>query len=91
MVLLVTYPLYVATGLLMWLTHLAILSWLLHFFMAVINPSSRVGLQGMISGFVDGIGPNITIAAGTASTTKPPGSCPPIIRRRIVFLAFPGN
>ena len=34
MVLMVTYPLYVATGLMMWLTHLAILSWLLHFFMA---------------------------------------------------------
>jgi formate dehydrogenase gamma subunit len=67
MVLMVTYPLYVATGLLMWLTPLAILSWLLHFFMALmavplisghlymalINPSSRVGLHGMISGFVD--------------------------------------
>ena len=67
MVLLVTYPLYVATGLLMWLTHLAILSWILHFFMAVmplplicghlfmavINPGSRVGLEGMITGFVD--------------------------------------
>jgi formate dehydrogenase subunit gamma len=67
MVLMVTYPLYVATGLLMWLTPLAILSWLLHFFMAlmalplisghlfmaVVNPASRVGLHGMISGFVD--------------------------------------
>ena len=67
MVLMVTYPLYVATGLLMWLTRLAILSWLLHFFMALlavplicghlymalINPSSRVGLHGMITGFVD--------------------------------------
>jgi len=67
MVLMVTYPLYVGTGLLMWLTHLAILSWILHFlmalmavplisghfFMAVINPASRVGLTGMINGFVD--------------------------------------
>jgi formate dehydrogenase subunit gamma len=67
MVLMVTYPLYVLTGLLMWLTHLAILSWILHFLMAVlamplllghlymalINPSSRHGLHGMISGFVD--------------------------------------
>lgn len=67
MVLMVTYPLYVATGLLMWLTPLAILSWLLHFFMAVnavpligghlymavINPGSRKGLTGMISGHVD--------------------------------------
>jgi formate dehydrogenase subunit gamma len=67
MVLMVTYPLYVATGLLMWLTHLAILSWILHFlmallatplllghlYMALINPGSRRGLQGMISGFVE--------------------------------------
>ena len=67
MVLMVTYPLYVLTGVLMWLTHLAILSWILHFLMAVlampligghlymalINPGSRVGLEGMISGFVD--------------------------------------
>lgn len=67
MVLMTTYPLYVATGLLMWLTHLAILAWILHFLMAVlatplllghlymalINPSSRPGLPGMISGFVD--------------------------------------
>jgi len=67
MVLMVTYPLYVVTGLLMWLTPLAILSWLLHvlmaafavplvsghLYMALINPSSRVGLQGMISGWVD--------------------------------------
>jgi len=67
MVLMVTYPLYVLTGLLMWLTHLAILSWILHFlmamlalplisghlYMALINPGSRHGLQGMITGFVD--------------------------------------
>jgi len=67
MVLMVTYPLYVVTGLLIWITHINILSWLLHFFMAVlatplilghifmavVNRSSRVGLQGMISGYVD--------------------------------------
>ncbi len=67
MVLMVTYPLYVVTGLMMWLTHLAVLSWILHFlmatlatplilghiYMAVINPASRTGLQGMISGYVD--------------------------------------
>jgi formate dehydrogenase subunit gamma len=67
MVLMVTYPLYVVTGLLMWITPYAIFSWLLHFFMAlmavplisghffmaVINPASRVGLHGMISGWVD--------------------------------------
>jgi formate dehydrogenase subunit gamma len=67
MVLMVTYPLYVITGLMMWIMHLSILSWLLHFFMAamatplilghlymaLINPGSRTGLQGMISGYVD--------------------------------------
>ena len=67
MVLMVTYPLYVLTGLSMWLTHLAILSWILHFlmatmalpligghlYMALINPGSRHGVHGMISGFVD--------------------------------------
>ncbi len=67
MVLLTTYPLYVATGLMMWLTHLAVLSWIMHFlmallaapllmghlFMAMINRSSRPGLEGMVSGFVD--------------------------------------
>ena len=67
MVLMVTYPLYVFTGLLMWITHLAILAWLLHFFMAMlaaplvlghlfmalVSRSGRPGLQGMISGFVD--------------------------------------
>lgn len=67
MVLMTTYPLYVATGLLMWVTHLAVLSWILHFLMAVlaapllvghlymalVNRSTRPGLEGMVSGFVD--------------------------------------
>ncbi len=67
MVLMVTYPLYCVTGLLMWLTHLAILSWILHIlmammaapllgghlFMALVNPASRIGLEGMITGWVD--------------------------------------
>jgi formate dehydrogenase subunit gamma len=67
MVLMTTYPLYVFTGLLMWLTHLPVLSWILHFLMAVfaaplllghlymalINTSTRPGLHGMISGHVD--------------------------------------
>lgn len=67
MVLMTTYPLYVATGLLMWLTHLAVLSWIMHFtmfllatplilghlFMALVNPDTRKGLEGMITGFVD--------------------------------------
>jgi formate dehydrogenase subunit gamma len=67
MVLLVTYPLYIASGLLLWITRVAPLSWLLHVFMAIfatplllghlymamINRSGRVGLPGIISGFVD--------------------------------------
>jgi formate dehydrogenase subunit gamma len=67
MVLMSTYPLYVATGLLMWLTHLAVLSWILHclmamlatplilghLYMALINADTRAGLEGMISGHVD--------------------------------------
>jgi len=67
MVLMTTYPLYVATGLLMWLTHLAILAWIMHFtmalmatplllghlYMALINPATRKGLEGMVNGFVD--------------------------------------
>ncbi len=67
MVLMTTYPLYVVTGLLMWLTHLAVLAWIMHFFMAtlatplllghlymaLINRETRPGLEGMISGHVD--------------------------------------
>jgi len=67
MVLMAFYPLYLVTGATIWLTHGAFVSWVLHFFMAVvgtplvlghiymatINPSSRVGLSGMISGYVD--------------------------------------
>jgi cytochrome b subunit of formate dehydrogenase len=37
MVLMVTYPLYVLTGVLLWVTHVAVLSWLLHFFMAMLS------------------------------------------------------
>lgn len=67
MMLMSTYPLYIFTGLCIWLTNGALLSWLVHFgmaliatplltghlFMAIINPETRVGLSGMISGFVD--------------------------------------
>ncbi|MBI4683446.1 MAG: cytochrome b/b6 domain-containing protein [Nitrospirae bacterium] len=62
-----TYPLYILTGLIIWLTDAAFMSWVLHFIMAVIatplvtghlymamiNPESRKGLHGMISGVVD--------------------------------------
>lgn len=67
MVLMATYPLYIVTGLLMWFTHLAVFSWILHFlmallaaplilghlYMALINSGSRPGLEGMTSGYVD--------------------------------------
>jgi len=67
MVLMTTYPLYIVTGLLMWFTHLPVLSWILHFlmamfatplllghlYMALLNKSTRPGLDGMISGHVD--------------------------------------
>ena len=67
MVLMSTYPLYVATGLLMWAIPLAVLSWILHclmammatplvlghLYMALINKGTRPGLEGMISGHVD--------------------------------------
>jgi cytochrome b subunit of formate dehydrogenase len=62
-----TYPIYIITGLIMWMSGVTLLAWLIHFgmavvatpfilghmFMATIPPSSRKGLQGMISGFVD--------------------------------------
>jgi formate dehydrogenase subunit gamma len=63
-----TYPLYLATGLAMWFSDAALIAWLVHVFMAVvatpflaghifmatIPSSSRKALQGMFSGFVDG-------------------------------------
>ena len=62
-----TYPLYIVTGVLIWLPGVALIAWLVHFslavmatplilghiFMATINPGTRVGLSGMFSGFVD--------------------------------------
>lgn len=67
MYLMVTYPLYITTGLIVWFTDNAFAPWILHclmavmsaplifghFFMAAINPTSRIGLSGMINGFVD--------------------------------------
>ena len=67
MLVMATYPLYILTGLLIWLPGIAFISWIGHFamavvatpflvghiFMATINPSSRAALQGMITGFVD--------------------------------------
>lgn len=62
-----TYPFYVLTGLAMWITGATLLSWFVHFgmavlatpfilghiFMATIPRSSRKALQGMISGYVE--------------------------------------
>lgn len=67
MVLTATWPMYVLTGVLIWLPGVAFLSWLVHItmaamaiplilghvFMATVNPDTRVGLPGMISGFVN--------------------------------------
>lgn len=67
MVLVGTYPLYIATGAAIWLTDGAFAPWLIHFamaviatpllaghiFMATVNPDTKVGLSGMISGYVD--------------------------------------
>jgi formate dehydrogenase subunit gamma len=62
-----SYPLYIITGFLIWLPGVAFASWMVHIslaalatplifghvFMATVNPDTRVGLSGMISGYVD--------------------------------------
>jgi formate dehydrogenase subunit gamma len=68
MMVMVTYPLFVATGVILWVTGVDhFLPWLLHIsmslvapllmvghiYMAVVNPSTRVGLSGMFTGRVD--------------------------------------
>jgi formate dehydrogenase subunit gamma len=67
MVLMSTYPFYIVTGILMWVMPLAVLSWIMHslmalmatplllghLYMALVNASTRPGLEGMISGHVD--------------------------------------
>lgn len=67
MTLTVGYPIFIVTGLILWATKIAFLSWLIHIgmaaiatplilghiYMALINPSTRVGLDGMFSGYVD--------------------------------------
>jgi formate dehydrogenase subunit gamma len=67
MVLTVTYPVYLATGVTIWFFGPALVAWLMHFslamaatplvfghvFMATVNPDTRIGLSGMISGYVD--------------------------------------
>ena len=67
MVLMCTSPVYILTGLLIWLAESALLFWFIHFtmaiittplllghiFMATFNPKTRKALSGMITGFVD--------------------------------------
>lgn len=67
MTLMCGYPIFVVTGLILWGTKIAFLSWLIHIgmaalaaplvlghmYMAIINRSTRVGLDGMFSGYVD--------------------------------------
>ncbi len=62
-----TYPFFIATGLILWMPGIAFYSWILHvglaavatplmfghIFMALVNPGTRVGLSGMLSGYVD--------------------------------------
>jgi len=62
-----TYPLFIATGLLLWMPGIKFLSWIVHvgmalaatplilghIYMALINPDTRGGLGGMLSGYVD--------------------------------------
>ena len=62
-----SYPLYIISGFLIWLPGVAFASWILHLsmaalatplifghvYMALVNADTRVGLPGMISGFVD--------------------------------------
>jgi len=66
MVLTATTPLYIVTGLLLWTHQFAFPAWVLHLtmaaaatplllghiYMAVVNPDTRVGLSGMITGMV---------------------------------------
>ena len=67
MMLMSTYPLYILTGILIWMTNGALLAWLIHIgmaifatpllighkFMALVNPDTRVGLPGMLNGYVN--------------------------------------
>lgn len=62
-----SYPLFLVTGLLIWLPGVAFASWILHLllaalatplifghvFMATVNPETRVGLRGMTTGHVN--------------------------------------
>ncbi len=67
MMVLSTYPIFIATGLLLWMPGIQFVSWIVHvalaaiatplmlghIYMATINPGTRVGLSGMFSGYVN--------------------------------------
>jgi formate dehydrogenase subunit gamma len=67
MMVLCTYPLFIATGIILWGLGIPLAAWMLHvgmaamaaplvlghIFMATINPETRVGLSGMLTGYVD--------------------------------------
>jgi formate dehydrogenase subunit gamma len=67
MMVMCTYPFFILTGVLLWLPEPVVLFWMVHvglaliatplmlghIYMALINPSTRVGLSGMVSGYVD--------------------------------------
>jgi len=67
MMVLCTYPLFIATGIILWGLRVPVAAWMLHvgmaamaaplvlghIFMATINPETRVGLSGMLTGYVD--------------------------------------
>ena len=62
-----TYPVFIVTGLLLWMPGIRFLPWIIHvalalvatplmlghIYMALINPGTRVGLNGMLTGYVD--------------------------------------
>lgn len=67
MTVMTTYPLFILTGVLLWLPGVRLLSWMAHLglalvvapliighvYMALINPGTRKGLSGMTTGYVD--------------------------------------
>ncbi len=67
MVLSATYPVYIATGIMIWMPGVAWASWMVHvsmatlatpllfghIFMATVNPDTRPGLPGVFTGYVD--------------------------------------
>jgi formate dehydrogenase subunit gamma len=67
MMVMTTYPIFILTGLSLWLPGIRFTSWVIHvglalvatplmlghIYMALVNPETRVGLSGMLNGYVD--------------------------------------